>query len=205
VGAPLVGFSSHLVFDGAKAAPYLESDLPRPLNAYGRSKAEAERLVLASGAQAMMVRTSTLFAGRHMRDFATRLLTSLEDGERPAVACDRFLSPTYAPDLVDAVLDQLIDGELGLRHLANGGRMSWAEFAQGLAVKAGFDADRVRPAPAAEVGWRAPRPVAVALGSEKGQMLPDIHSALDRFGREQRPRRRVAARSRRPDLALAAE
>ncbi|HEX8313098.1 MAG TPA: family 1 glycosylhydrolase, partial [Chthoniobacteraceae bacterium] len=44
-GIPLLNFSSDLVFDGAKGAAYVESDAPRPLNAYGRSKAAAERIV----------------------------------------------------------------------------------------------------------------------------------------------------------------
>jgi len=58
VGAPLVYFSTDYVFDGAKREPYLESDAPRPLGAYGRTKLFGEA---AAGNQAWIVRSSWLF------------------------------------------------------------------------------------------------------------------------------------------------
>jgi dTDP-4-dehydrorhamnose reductase len=58
---PLVTFSSDLVFDGTKGGPYTETDLPRPLNAYGSSRAEAERRVCAAHDRALVVRTSAFF------------------------------------------------------------------------------------------------------------------------------------------------
>ena len=213
LGVPLVAFSSHLVFDGLKPAAYVESDAPNPLNAYGRSKAEAERRILASGGEALLVRTSTFFGGRSLADYATRVLAELGRGRGAVLAADdRFISPTYLPDLVRGVLDLLVDGELGLWHLANAGRLSWAEFARAIAARAGHDPARIEAAPAEAVGWRAPRPRAVALGSERARLLPDIHAALDRFALE-RPRaapgkrraRNAGREPRTPALAMAAE
>src|SRR5579859_1389915 len=58
LGAPLVTFSSDYVFDGRKGTPYVESDAPNPLSAYGRTKLHGEA---AAGEQAWIARTSWLF------------------------------------------------------------------------------------------------------------------------------------------------
>ena len=57
LGAPLVYFSSDYVFDGHKDSPYVESDSPNPLSAYGRSKLHGEA---AAGERAWIVRSSWL-------------------------------------------------------------------------------------------------------------------------------------------------
>ena len=58
LGAPIVAFSTDYVFDGRKRAPYVESDGPSPLSAYGRTKLHGEA---AAGERAWIVRTSWLF------------------------------------------------------------------------------------------------------------------------------------------------
>ena len=58
LGVPLVYFSSDYVFDGTKRAPYVESDSPHPLGAYGRTKLHGEA---AAGGEAWIVRSSWLF------------------------------------------------------------------------------------------------------------------------------------------------
>jgi dTDP-4-dehydrorhamnose reductase len=180
-GSALVGFSSDLVFDGAAGRPLVESDRPSPLNVYGRSKAEAEQHMASSGVRGLMVRTAAFFSHQDRHNFAVHALEALGEGREFAAAEDQFVSPTFVPDLVNATLDLLIDGEIGLWHLTNQGRVSWAEFARMLAVGAGLDADRVRGVPAAALGWSAPRPRDVALGSERGALLPSLESAIERF------------------------
>ena len=180
-GIQLVTFSSDMVFDGRKDGRYCEWDEPSPLNVYGRSKAEAERRVLASGAQALVVRTATFFSPHDARNFAARALRELARGRPVAAAGDLFMSPTYVPDLVDATLDLLIDGETGLWHLSNPTCCSWAEFVRALAEQAGFDAEQVQAVPASELGWHAPRPTRVPLGSARGALLSELAPALGRF------------------------
>jgi dTDP-4-dehydrorhamnose reductase len=64
-GSRLVTFSTDYVFDGTKPTGYVESDTPNPLNAYGRTKPEGERLALARHPQVLVVRTSWLLSATH--------------------------------------------------------------------------------------------------------------------------------------------
>ncbi|MFX8844735.1 sugar nucleotide-binding protein, partial [Acinetobacter baumannii] len=78
---------------------------------------------------------------------------------------DHFVSPTYVPDLVEATLDFLIDGDFGIRHLASAGRVSWASFARLIAMALDLDPARVVGRPGAAFGWAAQRPKDVSLAS----------------------------------------
>jgi dTDP-4-dehydrorhamnose reductase len=177
----LVTFSSDLVFDGRRRVPYPESAPPRPLNAYGRSKAAAERLVLAASPRALVVRTSAFFGPWDERNFVAAALRAVRAGETFAAADDVSVSPTYLPDLVDATLDLLVDGESGIWHLANEGAATWAELARSAAEAAGLDAALVEGRPLTDLRLPAPRPRYSVLGSERGTILPPLEDALHRF------------------------
>ena len=107
-------------------------------------------------------------------------------GERvPFLALeDVTVSPTYVPDLVDACLDLLIDGERGLWHIANDGSVTWLEVARAVAELAGLDSTLVRGRTLAEAGLTAPRPAFTAMRSERGWSLPSLEDALGRYLRE---------------------
>jgi dTDP-4-dehydrorhamnose reductase len=179
-GLPSVGFSSDLVFDGRRREPYVESDRPAPLNVYGRSKARAEREILDLGGTPLMVRTAAFFSPYDPYNFAAHLTRALVAGRPFEAASDLIVSPTYVPDLVDATLDLLIDGETGVRHLANQGAVSWAEFARLIAIALSLDPELVRSRHAGEFGWPARRPAYAALGTERGQVMPALHAAVGR-------------------------
>lgn len=180
-GIAVVTFSSDQVFDGTKGAAYVEDDPTGPLNTYGRSKAEAERRVLDVDPGALVVRTAAFFSPYDVHNFAVHAVEALRAGQTFAAAEDNFISPTYVPDLVNAVLDLLLDGESGIRHLASRGRLSWTEFARTLAAADGLDPQAVLSVEAAALGWRAPRPPDVTLATEHGQILPGIDDAIGRF------------------------
>jgi dTDP-4-dehydrorhamnose reductase len=180
-GLPVVGFSSDLVFDGRLGRPYLESDPPSPLNVYGRSKAEAEQAILALDAQALMIRTSAFFSPYDPYNFAHHVVRTLAAGRPFEAAADLVVSPTYVPDLVNATLDLLLDGETGLRHLANDGEVSWAEFARRIALAMTLDPGLVRDRRHGEFGWAAPRPAEVVLATERGRVMPPLDEAIARF------------------------
>jgi dTDP-4-dehydrorhamnose reductase len=180
-GAALLTFSSDLVFDGKKKTPYVESDEVSPLNVYGRSKAEAERRASELLPSALIIRTSAFFGPWDEHNFITLALRMLSEGRTFVAAEDLSVSPTYVPDLVNASLDLLIDGERGLWHLANEGAQSWAELARLAAERAGLDASLVEARPAASMKFAAPRPAYVALASERAQLLPTLEDALARY------------------------
>jgi dTDP-4-dehydrorhamnose reductase len=181
---PLVTFSSDLVFDGLKNLQYVESDKCAPLNVYGQSKAEAELRVLEHAAKALVIRTSAFFGPWDRFNFVHAVLDSLTKGRPFFAASDITISPTYVPDLVNAVLDLLIDGEHGIWHVANAGEVTWAEFARLAALKGGRDAAGVKSRPARALGFVAPRPSFTALTSERGSFMPPFEESLDRCVRE---------------------
>ena len=179
-GAAFVGFSSDLVFDGMAGRPYKETDEPAPLNVYGASKRDAERLALQAG-ESLMIRTAAFFSPDDPYNFAVQTLAALMAGEEVKAADDLVISPTYVPDLVRNTLDLVIDEARGIWHLANQGEISWAGFACMLAQSAGLDESLVRGVPATELGWPAPRPRYAALGTERGALMPSLGSAIARF------------------------
>jgi dTDP-4-dehydrorhamnose reductase len=177
-----VGFSSDLVFDGRSGVAYVERDAVSPLNVYGASKAEAERAVLAAGGRPLMIRTAAFFSPYDPHNFAAHVLRTLAAGHELTAAADLIVSPTYVPDLVDATLDLLIDGETGLRHLANPGAVSWATFARRLARELRLDERLVRDAAAADFGGAAARPAYAPLATERGEVMPELENAVARWG-----------------------
>jgi dTDP-4-dehydrorhamnose reductase len=178
---PLMTFSSDLVFDGQRSRPYIESDVPAPLNVYGQSKLRAENRVLEILPESLVIRTSAFFGPWDEYNFVTIALHALSRGETFTAAGDTIISPTYVADLVHAALDLLIDGENGIWHLANNGALSWADLARRAAEMAGITTGVVEARPAYTMGYTAPRPHYSALGSERGQLLPTVEDALERY------------------------
>ena len=195
---PLLAFSSDQVFDGAKAGAYDEGDAPSPLNVYGRSKARAERAVVEAGGRGLIVRTGAFFSPLDRHDFAHAAAHTLAQGRAIRAADDQVVSPTYVPDLVDAALDLLIDGETGVRCLANRGAVSWAGFAVRLAQALELDAQLVRPRPGAALGRAAARPARVELATRFGPIMPTLDSAIARYAAAVRPRLPIRVQPARP-------
>jgi dTDP-4-dehydrorhamnose reductase len=180
-GVRLVTFSSDLVFNGEKRARYVEADEPGPLGVYGRTKVEAEQRVLAADPDALVIRTSAFFGPWDAHNFVTQAIRSLAAGMPFRAASDSVVSPTYVPDLVNASLDLLIDGEHGVWHVANDGEVTWAGLAAAAARAAGIPRRTLVPTPTEALGLRATRPAYSALGSEKGGLLAPLPEALGRY------------------------
>jgi dTDP-4-dehydrorhamnose reductase len=177
----LVTFSSDLVFAGDSRRPYIESDSVAPLNAYGRSKAEAEKLVLEIMPSALLVRTSAFFGPWDEYNFITSIIKRLRAGEPVDSMCDSVVSPTYVPDLVNACLDLLIDGEMGICHLANRGEITWASLARKVAAMAGLPQQLIRDVSRSGQGFRARRPAYCALASERFQVMAPLENAIESY------------------------
>lgn len=177
----LVTYSSDLVFDGQKNLPYTESDATAPLNEYGRSKAAAERAVLSTCAKALVIRTSAFFSAEDDYNFVTTALRALASGEHFRAVEDCVVSPTFVIDLAHHTLDLLIDGESGIWHLANQGKLTWFQLAKLAAEQAGISTRTLSGVSLADMGWTAERPLYSALASERGQVMPTLESALQRY------------------------
>jgi dTDP-4-dehydrorhamnose reductase len=169
-GIPLVTFSSDLVFDGQLGRAYVEDDETAPANVYGLSKARAEEQVLEALEDALIIRTSAFFGPWDKYNFAWNTLNALARGEPVRAGRNTAVSPTYVPDLCHATLDLLIDGEKGIWHLANQGKLSWHEFATQVAEGAGYDPSQVLPLDDEHAN--------TALESSRGMMLRPVEHAI---------------------------
>ena len=162
LGAPVVYFSTDYVFDGSKAEPYVESDEPRPLSVYGRTKLEGEREVR----EGWIVRSSWLF-GWTSKNFVRTMLELGSKQDEVAVVDDQRGSPTFVGHLAEAT-KAVLELPHGTYHVAAGGECTWAEFAEAIFEEAGLDC-RVRRITTAELGRPAPRPANSVLRSETGR------------------------------------
>ncbi len=178
-GIASLNFSSELVFDGTIDRSYVESDAPNPLNALGRSKAAMER-GCADLPLALVVRTAALFSTEDQHDFAVSAANALSEGRIFRAADDHVVSPTFAPAMVDAALDLLIDQTVGVCHVAGAEAMSWAGFAHRIADKLNLDANLIEEVPGDLLGWRATRPLRAGLSSERCASI-GLDESLSRF------------------------
>jgi dTDP-4-dehydrorhamnose reductase len=170
LGATLVHFSTDYVFDGAKRAPYTESDRPNPLGAYGSSKLEGERLARERCAHALVIRVSGLFgvaksAGKGGTNFVETML-GLARADRPLrVVADQVLGPSYTLDLARVIWRVIASGHAGLCHVTSAGETSWHEFAREIFRLEGL-APSLTAVTSAEYGARARRPLYSVLAHE---------------------------------------
>jgi dTDP-4-dehydrorhamnose reductase len=160
LGAPVVYFSTDYVFDGSKRAPYVESDEPRPLSVYARTKLEGEREVR----DGWIVRSSWLF-GWTGTNFVRTMLRLGEERDEVSVVADQVGCPTYVGHLAEATREVLTLPQ-GIWHVAAEGECSWAGFARAIFEEAGVDC-RVTEITTEELGRPAPRPTYSVLRSER--------------------------------------
>jgi dTDP-4-dehydrorhamnose reductase len=174
LGAPLVYYSTDYVFDGRKREPYVESDAPDPLSAYGRTKLHGEA---AAGDRAWVVRSSWLF-GSTGHNFVRTMLRLGAEQDEVAVVDDQRGSPTYVAHLAEAT-KELVDLPFGVYHVAAQGECSWAEFAEAIFEEEGL-ATRVRRISTEDLGRPATRPAYSVLRSEKPEtpVLPNWRDGL---------------------------
>jgi len=180
VGLLLV--SSIAVFNGLKAAPDSESDLPDPINVYGATKWHAERAT-AAVPQHLIVRTGWLFGGGPSdKKFVGQILNLAATRTTLEVVADRFGSPTSAEDLAIGVRRLLAEGAQGLVHLVNAGEaVSRYELACQALAFAHLQV-QVQPVSSSFFPGLAPRPRMEAARSERvGSWLRPWPEALQDY------------------------
>ena len=203
LGAPLVAYSTDYVFDGRKGAPYVESDSPRPLSAYGRTKLHGEA---AAGERAWVVRSSWLF-GPTGHNFVRTMLRLGAERDEVAVVADQRGCPTYVGHLA-AATRELVDASapFGIWHLAAAGDCTWADFAEAIFEEAGLDC-RVRRITTAEFGARgaAARRTRSCAARRARPELPHWRDGLPSASRLDAAQREAACRAARARPRTTAE
>jgi dTDP-4-dehydrorhamnose reductase len=127
-GAAMVYVSTNEVFDGRKGQPYLEWDQPHPINAYGASKLAGECFTRSLLSRHYIVRTAWLYAPG-TSNFPSKIIRAADRHGRLRVVVDEISSPTYAPDLAQAIVQLIKTGLYGTYHFVNEGICSRYQFA----------------------------------------------------------------------------
>ncbi len=191
-GALLIHYSTDYVFDGAKAAPYVETDPTGPLGAYGRSKLAGEEGIRASGCDHLIFRTSWVYAARGA-NFLRTILRLAAEREELRIVMDQVGAPTWARFIAEATALALRQAlaerrhgrfESGLFHLACAGETSWHGFASAIvAGRSGLRVKTVTPIATADYPTPAKRPANSRLNTDAfrarfGLALPDWRDCL---------------------------
>jgi dTDP-4-dehydrorhamnose reductase len=169
LGFKFIHISTDYVFSGNAQTPWQEDQTTCPATAYGRSKAEGERLIAKSNsANSYIIRTAWLYS-RFQNNFAkTMIRLALGESKRVEVVNDQLGQPTYAIDLA-AHITKLIElnSNPGTYHGTNAGQTTWYQFARELFSLAGADPDRVIPVRSDQYSQPAQRPTYSVLGHER--------------------------------------
>lgn len=204
-GALLVHYSTDYVFDGTKAGAYVETDAPRPLNAYGRTKLEGERSIAASSTPHIILRTSWVY-GPQGQNFLLTMLRVAATRDELRVVDDQRGAPTSSRALARATLELFTRGDRsraieasdiarlkdapGLYHATAAGETTWFGFAQAIFAArsrqggGGFKSPRVVAIGSREYPTPARRPANSVLSNAKlnatfGVALADWREGLE--------------------------
>ena len=189
-GARLIHISTDYVFDGSKGVPYVEDDATSPTGIYGASKRAGEEAVLASRAQAVILRTSWVYAP-FGKNFVLTMLNAARKTDRLRVVADQRGCPTAAADLAAAILalaDRWNGSDGGLYHAAGSGETTWHGLAEAVFARAerhGLRRPTVEPIATADYPTPARRPADSRLDCGRlarrfGIVLPNWEASVAR-------------------------
>lgn len=187
-GAVLVHYSTDYVFDGAQKNGYIESDEPKPVNRYGKTKFHGEKRILelsGAGLKWYLIRTSKLFgpAGESEMakpNFFDIMLEQSRIKQELEVVHDELSCFTYTPDLARATKELVEKGGYGIYHITNSGAVSWYEAAVELFKLAGVKIE-VKPVGGEKLARAAKRPKYSILLNTKLPLLREYRAALKEY------------------------
>ncbi|XRP97087.1 dTDP-4-dehydrorhamnose reductase [Methanocaldococcus sp. 16A] len=175
IGCNLCHISTDYVFDGEKGN-YTEEDIINPINYYGYTKAEGERLLNELDYDAIsIVRISVPYCISPIKvNFFMWVLEKLKNNEVIKAVIDQWNTPTYVNELVEGIIKIYENDINGLLHFGGGEKVSRYEFALKVAEVFGYNKDLIKPIKSSELGWKAKRPKDTSLNSEKVEKLLNI-------------------------------
>ncbi|MEJ2610146.1 MAG: dTDP-4-dehydrorhamnose reductase [Candidatus Thiodiazotropha sp.] len=189
-GATLIHYSTDFIFAGSASEPYKEDDATGPLGVYGETKLEGEKRVQATGANALIFRTSWVY-GNHGHNFMRTMLRLFREKDELSVVDDQVGAPTWSRMISEAtsqILSQLRTGCIdesalsGVYHMTAGGETSWYGFAQQILALSG-ESCIIHPVATQEYPTPAQRPAYSVLSNAKlnqvfGVQLPNWQHSL---------------------------
>jgi dTDP-4-dehydrorhamnose reductase len=183
VNSKLIYFSTDAVFSGNNSIPYNELDTPNPLSYYGKTKLEAEKIILQN-TNNIILRTTVIY-GWHIRSRFTNWVLDTLKNKKPVTAfVDQYNTPTLVDDLAKSVFSIIEKDLSGLFHASGKSCLNRFEFAQKLAISFGLDKNLVIPTKSSDILQIAPRPKNGCLDSSQfedksGIKFNEIDSGID--------------------------
>ena len=128
---PIIHISTDFVFNGSSSLPYTETDICDPINIYGASKLEGEKLIIATNPKHFVIRTSWLYSS-FGNNFLKNMTRYAQERDVLNVIFDQVGTPTYAKDLAQAIqsIIEADSSDYGIYHYSNEGVASWYDFAK---------------------------------------------------------------------------
>ena len=172
----LIHVSTDYVFDGENEFGYKEEDKTAPINVYGVTKLEGEKLAFENNAQTIVIRTSWVYSF-HGKNFVKTMMRLMQEKEEINVVADQIGKPTYAADLADAIFNIIFSSPTilpGIYNYSNQGVISWFEFATAIKEIGGY-ACKVNPIPSSAYPVPAKRPHYSILLTDKIETTYNIN------------------------------
>lgn len=168
-----IHISTDYVFKGDKKTPYLEDDKTDPDSVYGRSKLKGEEYIQKICTKYYIIRTAGLY-GKQGKNFVHTMLRLFKEKEKINVVNDQYGSPTYAPDMANAII-AIVKKDMksyGVYHFSNEGITSWYKFSkviQDMAFQKGLIKNKIDIVPVSSEEYPTPtkRPDYSSLCKEK--------------------------------------
>ena len=167
-GVKVIHVSTDYVFSGDEHLPCRESDPVAPRTAYGRTKYEGEKRLLAACPEAVILRTAWLYS-EYGNNFVKTMIRLGKEKEKLGVVFDQIGTPTYAADLAAAIFTVIETPcwHPGIYHFTNEGVCSWYDFTIAIHELAGIRTCQVSPILSEEYQYRTPRPHYSVLDKSK--------------------------------------
>jgi dTDP-4-dehydrorhamnose reductase len=189
-GTKLIYISTDYVFDGKKGN-YTEDDTPNPINYYAVTKLEGEKQVVQNCKNFAILRTSVLYGWHPFKqNFATWVITQLEQNKEITVVEDHYNTPTLADNLAEMAIEAIQKDLQGVYHACGSERIGRYEFARQIAKAFGLNQNPIRPIKMEQLtAWIAKRPKDSSLNTDKIRSQLEakplnITEGLDRMKKE---------------------
>ncbi|MEW8028007.1 MAG: dTDP-4-dehydrorhamnose reductase [Candidatus Thiodiazotropha sp.] len=190
LGATVVHYSTDFVFSGDSGRPYREEDEAVPLCVYGQTKLEGEQRLLATGADALVLRTSWVY-GNYGHNFMLTMMRLFKEKGQLSVVDDQIGAPTWSRMIAEATAQIVHQLRMtaketvqpqGTYHLTAAGETSWYDFATSILDLMGGSCN-IQPISTDNYPTPARRPAYSVLDNTKlkrtfGLQLPNWRDSL---------------------------
>jgi len=173
----MIHISSDYVFDG-KDGNYKENDMKKPINYYGKTKLEADNLLMGSNSNYLIIRPNVLYSSNISKNnhFLSWVVNSLKEKTKINVVNDQISNPVYVPDLVEVIVSSLLVDYNGVYHFGSEDVISRYDFALLISKIFKLDENLINPIKTSDLKQIANRPKKSFLNCNK--IISDLNIDL---------------------------